>query len=103
MNMKINFLLSLVSLSLTVAATASTNSQSAKVTDAYRLDSYRVESARHNEAERSLEQGLAEMKASALTPIEVRIQPKLSPYPIEAAKDSGKVAHHLSRLQRNQS
>ena len=103
MNMKTHFLLSLVSLSLTVAATAATNSQNANVTEAYRLDSYRVEAARHNEAERSLDQGLAELKASALTPIDVRIQPKLTPSRFEPAGVTSKVAHRQSSMQRNQS
>ena len=65
--MKTNFILTLVGLSLTFAgASAATTVQNS--TEIVRLENFRVEAPRQTEGERSLQQGLDELRATLRRP-----------------------------------
>lgn len=69
---KITFLLSLVSLSLTVtSASAAVQTESET---AVRLPTYRVEAPRYTAAEKSIEAGLTELRAQARSDRRVRTE-----------------------------
>ncbi|MFI5336457.1 MAG: hypothetical protein ACHQ5A_06715 [Opitutales bacterium] len=100
--MKKYFLLSLVSISLTVAgAQVATTAQNPSET--IRLETYRVEAPRQTEGERSLQQGLDELKATARTPLSVQVQPSLPVQSTDLPQGNARLANRTVRVHRAQS
>jgi hypothetical protein len=70
---KITFL-SLVSLSLTVAATAAVQNSSQNDLGTYTLPEYRVSASRYTDAEKAIEANLAEMRSQVRTSQPIRTE-----------------------------
>lgn len=71
---KITFILSLVSLSLTVAASAAVQNDNQNDGNVYTLPAYRVASPRLTAAEKAIESSLAELRAQARHSLPVRTE-----------------------------
>lgn len=83
--------IALVSLSLTVAASAAVQNNNQNVDGVYTLPAYRVTTARFTDAEKAIQANLAELRAQAAAPMQVRTElPSLGTVAQPAQPDQGR-------------
>ncbi|MBA4138595.1 MAG: hypothetical protein C0518_14920 [Opitutus sp.] len=88
---KITFILSLVSLSLTVTASAAVQTNNQNDGNVYQMPAYRVASPRFTAAEKAIEGGLAELRAQARNAQPIRTElPALGTVAQPAKADQGR-------------